>query len=583
MKLVDILNALHDELENAKKPELLNTEKLNQTYLTLSARYDQILGYKISEDTTVPGLSINDIKREIKSSRNTFYSVISGLLDEEINKARFCSELTKLSLKASELADTASAAYLKASMIAFISKVPTEDKTIIAEPITVEAAAPPTDTKSAYRNINEMRREIEESDYAEKKAEDSEIEWLRKHQAAPTTPEGWRALQQKAQPDFDTVKKINTQDEEQRQTLQEYQEALQKLAETTPSSNVNWVIGKGPIFFSSQPPIREYQIKALKYKYNAFFPGWILGDQYLLGIKPSLLKDRKELLTTLRYIKKTLSQRFPCGFVYMVLPTINKNINLAAEKDLADDSEEGKEKRNKLQIDQYKKKKDKEKEKLDRSQLSKDALVEVPKFIGLPGSKLVWTWLLLENRYNTIPRIKVRDFGFPTASSMRNLDERMAKSIIPDLKHDALQVDEIAKQYRHLIDKEYAETSAPLNAKIEENKEKKKTVENTLKDLTVTLKGAEIALEETKHNLALAATSTLREKLTALLKTQENRVDAITGQINGYRSIVKQLTLESQSLSAQKTAMLSQIRQKAAEDMRKAKQGVAPDDQYAIK
>ena len=118
---------------------------------------------------------------------------------------------------------------------------------------------------------------------------------------------------------------------------------------------------------------------------------------------------------------------------------------------------------------------------------------------------------------------------------------------------------------------------------MEENKEKKKTVENTLKDLTVTLKGAEIALEETKHNLALAATSTLREKLTALLKTQENRVDAITGQINGYRSIVKQLTLESQSLSAQKTAMLSQIRQKAAEDMRKAKQGVAPDDQYAIK
>ena len=70
MRLLELLGALHNDIESVRKDASADLE--NQ-YMKLSFRYNELAEYKTSEDNFTPGIHINDIKRKLKACGNTFY------------------------------------------------------------------------------------------------------------------------------------------------------------------------------------------------------------------------------------------------------------------------------------------------------------------------------------------------------------------------------------------------------------------------------------------------------------------------------------------------------------------------------
>lgn len=594
MKLIDILTSLHSELEQARASTSSDADKLERVYSTLSERYDAISSYKLTDDVFVPGVQITELKQEIKASRNTFYSIYTGFLDDEINLSSYHRQLGILSVKVQEAIDKVSKAYVSASIINLTRTLP-EVKTIEHE---VEAS---TDPVKVYKNLQEMQIELktakkEANDAANEgwvnvvmpddidKAENYQIEHLRRQQGAPITPEGYRRLQDKNKPSHDPeeaykqkteVEKSRAQDETQFHILKEYQESLSKLVHATTPTNMDWTITKGPIFFSSNPPINERQVKGLNVKYSPFFPGWILDNQFLLGIKPSMLKDKKQLVFTLKTIRQTMAQRFHSDFVYMVVPNINNNVKEPIIKKLTDKEQDAL-KNTKTVKDLNKKLKSRDR-KLDTQIVKEAVMTDLPKFIPLTGSKLVWTWLMPVHKFAALPRIRVRDFGFPAAPNLRGMDERLAKRSNPELKNSTIHIDSVVKEFRLKIEKEYAEQSEPIDKEIDEIQTKIKTVDGSIADLVRSFQGDQLTLQELIHDKSLAATSALRDKYTASIKAQEDKISALSGRINGFKGIVKDLRAKTTSLKAQKIALISRIRQEATEGLKQARQGKQPE------
>lgn len=555
MRLLELLTALYTALEVSRTSI---TQDVDDQYYILSKRFTELAEYKSSDDAFVPGVRVNEVKRSLKASSNTYYSIYSGVVDDEINRTSYNRQLGILAVQVSELIDTVKQAY---DVSCTINSIEASKKASSAvEATVIEASADP---QKVFKDFKEMGEGLGQAQSDIDKAEQADVYWLRQHQHAPATPEGYRILHEKnsekADPDPIEAEKQRAaklvgikQDDSQVAILKKYQPGLQELASTTPTKSSDWVIGKGPVFFSSNPPLNDLYIKKLKYKYDPFFPGYILADQFLLGIKPSLLQDKKELLVTLRHIQKALSQRFSSGFVYMAVPDIKPNAHQLPPERTKSGTPGAK-------------------------QVKEEVKVEIPKFLSLPGSRLVWTWILLEEKYNSLPRIKVKDFGFPNAPSLRGLDERLTKRIVPELKDEALKRDEVLTKYRLQIEQEYAKQSAPLKVKLEETKEKIKTIKATLEDLAKEFARETLQLDELKHDLTMAATSALREKLNLSIKTQEDKMSVISGRVSGHKAIVKSLVQESTALKTQMAMLLSNIRKEEAENLRKYKQSLVTD------
>src|SRR5271154_1510454 len=108
MRLLELLGALHNDIESVRKDTSTDVEA---QYLKLSTRYTELADYKTSEDNFTPGVHINDIKRKLKACGNTFYSIYTGLLDEEINRASYNRQLGILAVQTSEMVDEVKVAY----------------------------------------------------------------------------------------------------------------------------------------------------------------------------------------------------------------------------------------------------------------------------------------------------------------------------------------------------------------------------------------------------------------------------------------------------------------------------------------
>jgi len=571
MRLLDLLGALHNDIETVRKDV---STFVDDHYLKLSTRYTELAEYKLGEDSFTPGIHINDIKRKLKACGNTYYSIYTGLIDEEINRTSYNRQLGILAVQTAEMVDEVSSAFAKSTEISALMSLnvtpTTEDK---AEPESVEAAFTPRDQNVMFQAVKEAAVRIDKTLSDIDQVEKADIEFLRKHQGAPSTPEGYQALQEKSRPDqegYALLKKQHESDDSQKAILEQYQDSLQKLISTPVPSNSDWTIAKGPVFFNSKPPISELQIKGLKVKYSPFFPGWILEDQFLLGIKPALIKDKAKLLETLRFIQKALSQRFESGFVYMTVPTAN--LGQRAPGEGVELSEKTGESKTKQKIAKE----------LQRVKRVEDVKTEIPKFTSLPGSKLLWTWMLAKNKYNALPRVNIRDFGFPMAASMRSLDERLAQRIIPDQKHDATKVAELAKQYRSAVEKEYQGDSKELLKKIEDAKEKAKAAKLMVMDVKSEAEREMHALEELKHDLSLSRTPALTEKLIKATKLQEDKLSILVGKANGLNAIAKGFNTELTSLKAQHEALITRINKEIWENMKKAQQGIEPDEKFAL-
>jgi hypothetical protein len=575
MRLIDLLSALKKELEAARASDG-SEEQLEQHYHTLTARFDELNKYKLSDDVVVVGINIAEVKSDLKNVKNVFYSVHSGLLDDEINKGKYSRELGILAVKVGEAVDRISKEYLKTAMIKFTEKASP------AVALQVEAA---TDSKKTFKALVDMSQELQEAKHDIEEAgkiqiglniEDPlHVKYLRETQSAPSTPEGFRALQDKDKISHDPKEaekdqrvRLNNlnQDDRAYSVLENYQDGVRKLAATHCLPNMNWTIGRGPVWFMSKPALKEFQIKGLKVRFDPFFPGWIVADQYLLGIKPSLLKDKKELLHSLRHIREAFSQRFYTPFVYVTLPHVNlNNKEISKNKTKEETNQYGQ-----LVINKKKQRSD--------PGLKEDISVEIPKFKPLPGSSLIWTWLMPENKYNALPFLKIQDFGFPVAQSMRKLDERMANSIIPSLKEDAAKRDALMREYSIKVDKEYYEQVKPLTAQIKEIEEKVTSMELTKTDLATRYVKLEEHLKELQQSLALAGIGSLREKLSLEIQAQEDKIAALNGQIEGHRAIIKSLGKESKSIKAQMAALQSRIRQEQMSAIKAIKEGKKPED-----
>jgi len=571
MRLLDLLGALHNDIESVRKD---TSNDIESQYLKLSTRYTELAEYKISEDVFTPGVHINDVKRKLKACGNTFYSIYTGLIDEEINRASYNRQLGILAVQTAEMVDEVNTAFVKATEISALLALKSISPAVVQNTDnSVEAAFTPRDENIMFQALKEAAvntdRTLADIDQSEK----ADIEFLRKHQAAPTTPEGYQALQEKGRPDqegYELLKTQHGQDDAQKMLLEQYQDSLQKLIETPVPSNADWTLAKGPVFFTSKPLISELQIKRLKVKYSPFFPGWILEDQFLLGIKPALLKDKGKLLETLRHIQKALSQRFESGFVYMTVPKANLGHRAPGEGvELSEKSGESKTKQ-------------KLAKELQRVKTVEDVKTEVPKFTSLPGSRLMWTWMLASNKYNSLPSVSIRDFGFPLAASMRNLDQRLAQRIIPDQKGDATKVAELAKLYRNAAEKEYRDESKSIIKAIEEAKLKAKAVKLTVSDIQREFSSEKINLEELRHDLSLAATPVLKDKLNKAIKIQEDKLSALSGKVNGNNAIAKGFNTEVTSLKNQLNALISRISKEVWENMKKAQKGIEPDEKFAL-
>jgi hypothetical protein len=575
MKLLDTLNRLHAFLETARNTTEHTEESLTQTYNDLSKRFDILATYQASDDVSVPNLQLVDIKRELKAMRNTFYSAYTAFLDKEITATAYTRQLGILTVKASEITSRVSTAYIRSSLIAHTN--------IDAEPITEKPnVLAAINTDNVFRDLREMQENIRKAEkdsdasieMSEKDLENIDLDnplnvkYIRNKLAAPSSPEGYRNLNDKGRQDVNDKKREQEQDESARNVLLQYQPELQKLAAITTPSNLDWTVARGPIFFSSSPILQEFQIKGLKCKHDAFFPGWILSNQYLLGIKPSLLKDKKQLVLTLRYITETMAQRHMSKFVYAALPSVNLTVRSPVERLVT------KTEKSDATVKQLKKEKLRESKKLETRILNSETNLVIPRFIGLPGSKLIWTWLFPEHLYNALPRIKIKDFGFPVASEMRTLDDRLKKRIVPELRNNTVLVDEVVKKYRLQIEHEYAEQSKPIDAEIEFTREKIKKAKGYIDDLVARFKGQQIQLEKLQHDLTMAGIVNLRERLKADIKIQEDKLAAMSGQVNGYKSIVKNLELEASKLKKQKENLLINLRQEAAQKMREEQQAL---------
>jgi len=568
MRLLELLGALHNDIESVRKDASADLE--NQ-YMKLSFRYNELAEYKTSEDNFTPGIHINDIKRKLKACGNTFYSIYTGLLDDEINRASYNRQLGILAVQTAEMVDEVKAAYDKATAIS--SLLTSRGEAPTAEDASVEAAFTPRDQGVLIQTLKEAAVHTDKTLSDVDKVEKADIEFLRKHQGAPSTPEGYQALQNKSRPDqegFAQMRKEHESDESQKAILDQYQEAVQKLIHTPVPTNADWTIAKGPVFFESKPSISELQIKNLKVKYSPFFPGWILEDQFLLGIKPSLIKDKAKLLETLRFIQKALSQRFESGFVFMTVP--KANLGHRAPGESVQLSEKTGESKSKQQMAKD----------LQRVRKAEDVKTEIPKFTSLPGSKLLWTWMLAKNKYNTLSGVNIRSFGFPMAESMRTLEERLAERIIPHEKDNATKVAELAKQYRTAAEKEYQSDSKEILKKIEDAKEKAKAAKLMISDVKNQASHEMHALEEMKHDLALAATPALKVKLTQAVKLQEDKLSAINGKANGLNAIAKGFNTELTSLRAQHEALIARINKEIWENMKKAQQGIPTNEEYKL-
>jgi len=571
MRLLDLLGALHNDIETVRKDA---STFVDDHYLKLSTRYNELADYKLSEDVFTPGIHINDVKRKLKACGNTYYSIYTGLIDEEINRASYNRQLGILAVQTAEMVDEVNTAFVKATEIsALLALKGTVPEVAQNTDNSVEAAFTPRDENIMFQALKEAVVNTDRTLADIEQSEKADIEFLRKHQAAPTTPEGYQALQERGRPDqegYELLKKQHESDDAQKIILEQYQDSLQKLIETPVPSNADWTIAKGPIFFESKPPVSELQIKGLKVKYSPFFPGWILEDQFLLGIKPALLKDKANLLETLRHIQKALSQRFENGFVYMTVPTANLGQRAPGEGvELSEKSGESKTKQ-------------KLAKELQRVKKVEDVKTEIPKFTSLPGSRLMWTWMLATNKYNSLPRVNIRSFGFPFAASMRSLDQRLAGRIIPDQKSDATKVAELAKLYRNAAEKEYRDDSKTIVNAIEAAKEKAKAVKLTISDIQREFSNEKISLEELRHDLSLAATPVLKVKLTQAIKLQEDKLSALAGKVNGFNTIAKGFNAEVTSLKSQLNALIARISKEVWENMKKAQKGIEPDEKFAL-
>ena len=209
----------------------------------------------------------------------------------------------------------------------------------------------------------------------------------------------------------------------------------------------------------------------------------------------------------------------------------------------------------------------------------KDALAtDIPKFKPLPGSNLLWTWLMPEQKYHTLPMISIRNWGFPTVDGMRSVEERMAGSILPSLKEDQSKRAAFIAEYSQKAAKRYHEEAKPLDDKLKETQNKSATFQMTLDDLKRQAAEQAKALSELHHELMLAGIGSMRASIQKEILGQENKLDVLTGQIEGYKSIVKALAGEAKSILAQRSAMESRIRQEEMAALKAIHEGKQPEE-----
>ncbi|MDE1905766.1 MAG: hypothetical protein KGH75_04875 [Rhodospirillales bacterium] len=535
MRLLTLLEALLSDIEKVKATAHIEAGDSEASYLALTNRYSELASYKVSVDNYVPGIAISDIKRKLKSSSNTFYSIHSGLEDKEITKASYVRQLSIMAVHIQEIIDFIKEACEKSSLISASLNKPITTQ----EPLLIVEAAAYSNTNQMFEALKDANADIAKAFEDLSEADKSNMEYLRKHQSAPSKPEDYRKLLNKntGLPEDIThsvneTKNQHSQDDQHYSVLSKYQKALQTVKQTD-SGSLDWVVSKGPIFFTSEPQVKELTLKSAKFSYDPFYPGWILSDQILIGIKPKLGKDKKELTETLNYAMKALSQRLPSKLVFM-----------STRKDKADKI--------------------------------------VPQFVPLKGSKLLWTWAMLETKRNLFSSIRIKEWGFPDASTMRTLDSRTEKSILPELKQEASKTDELLKQYRIKIEQQYKKESDPLKEKLDEIRSKAKSIKFTIEDLAKQLVQEKQTMDNLKSSAKMSGTVLIREKIEKNIVEQENKLDKLNGRINGNKAIAKALSVEATSLRAQMVAMISAIRQQASEDLKKAREGIAPDDHFKI-
>jgi hypothetical protein len=572
MLLMTLLAKLRDSLIEESKT--IDLAELQGSYDRVAPIFADLADYQLSDDTTVPGVKILDIRRSLVQMRNTYFSAYSGLMDSEINPSHYTRDLQFLAARINEHYQAVEASYRESLIISAALTSTTASKMILPpeiitvdQDLTMVSAASGTslieaDTKKDQQildNLANLGQELVKNRddlwEAEKDVFGPKEPYQLKDQEAPKTTEGWRKLIEKSAPDamsINTLKKEGNKDEEFVKMVAKYQAPLQKLMSTNLLPGTEWAIGRGPIWFASKPVLRESKVESLYCKHDAMFPGWILDNQYLIGVQPSIVRDRAKIFEIMRFAKEALSQRIESGdIVFMNVP--QPKIRAIAEKEQS----QGNITKKSLRV-------------IEQQEMQ----FSMPKFYPLHGGKLVWTWIMPKSEFIKIGPLQVLQFQFPLAPNLRVLEERTQHSILPAIKQERLEGPEKDKQLatiRLRIESECEIATKDLNVEISQINEKTKLAKSTWDDLKADHLKSTQEIDNLKEDRNLAGTQSLKEKIDQSIAEFISNMTLLSGKMDGYANIIKQLKRKQESLEAQKQDIIKNIRDRLIAEFRAGK------------